>query len=316
MAWSASGLSRQLMVDMFSGVIANTGSNWAWKATATPSSFKVALYDNTITPSRDDTAAAFAYAGASWSVTGGATGSPQVYQAVQWPQAGIALATGNTTAGTGGSGIAMFDAADLASGTACTISNAYGCLVYNDSLTSPVADQGLCFNSFATGAAVTNGTFCVDDATEILTRRGWLRHDQVRAGDTCLTLNTETGTEEWQPVGSVHVFTDGPYHMIRLDGHGHSSVTTPDHRWPAVTPEGGDTIGWHTTRTLPPDAQLITSGGHRTGKVADFTATEETAALVWCVETPARTWYARRADSCYFTGNTIQWSANGVWRIT
>jgi len=316
MAWSASGLSRQLMVDMFSGLLTNTGSNWAWKSTATPSTFRVALYDNTITPSRDDTAAAFAYSGSSWSATGGGTGSPQVYQAVQWPQAGLALATANTTAATGGAGIAMFDAADLASGTACTLSNAYGCFVYNDTISSPVAKQGVCFNNFGTGAAVTNGTFCADAETEILTRRGWLRHDQVRAGDDCLTLDTETGAEEWQPAGAVHVFTNGPYRVTRMEGYGHSSVTTPDHRWPAVTAEGGDTIGWHTTSTLPPDAQLLASEGSRTGKVADFTAAEETTDLVWCVETPARTWYARRAGFRYFTGNTIQWSANGVWRIT
>ena len=161
MAWSASGLSRQLMIDMFAGTVANTGSNWSWKSTATPSSFKVALYDNSVTPSRDDTAAAFAYGGASWGTGGAGTGTPQVFQAVQWPQAGVALATGSTTSGTGGSGIAMFDAADLASGTACTLSNAYGCLVYNDTIASPVADQGVCFNSFGTGAAVTNGTFTV-----------------------------------------------------------------------------------------------------------------------------------------------------------
>ena len=116
--------------------------------------------------SRDDTAAAFAYGGASWVAAGAATGgtgasNSQVYQAVQWPQAGIALATGSTTAATGGAGIAMFDAADLASGTACTISNAYGCFVYNDSITGPVSKQGVCFNNFGTGAAVTNGTFTI-----------------------------------------------------------------------------------------------------------------------------------------------------------
>jgi len=170
MAWSASGLSRQLMVDMFSSVILANGTGstgWAgWKNSGTPSSFKVALYDNNVTPSRDDTAAAFAYGGASWVAAGAATGgtgasNSQVYQAVQWPQAGIALATGSTTAATGGAGIAMFDAADLASGTACTISNAYGCFVYNDSITGPVSKQGVCFNNFGTGAAVTNGTFTI-----------------------------------------------------------------------------------------------------------------------------------------------------------
>jgi hypothetical protein len=157
MAWSASGLSRQFVIDRMAGTIAT----FKWVNSGTPDSFKVALYDNSVTPSRDDTAAAYAYGGSSWATGGAGTGTPQVFQAVQWPQAGVALATGGTSAGTGGSGIAMFDATDLASGTACTLSNAYGCFVYDDTLTSPVADQGICHNSFATGAAVTNGTFTI-----------------------------------------------------------------------------------------------------------------------------------------------------------
>ncbi|HET9967269.1 MAG TPA: hypothetical protein VFQ68_03470, partial [Streptosporangiaceae bacterium] len=158
---------------------------------------------------------------------------------------------------------------------------------------------------------VTGGTFCADAGTEILTRRGWLRYDRVVAGDDCLTLNTGTGLAEWQPVTSVHVFTDGPYDVIRMEGPSHSSVTTPDHRWPAVTP-GTDRIGWYATRTLPPDAQLCISESERTDKVADLAATEETADLVWCVQTPNRTWYARRAGTSYFTGNTILWATVGA----
>lgn len=162
MAFPTSCISRQFMIDRMAGTV----PTFKWVNSGTPDSFKVALYDNNCAGTKDDTAAQFAYAGTSFpsagSATGGAgSGSCQVYQAVQWPQAGLALATGNTSAGTGGSGIAMFDAADLASGTACTISNAYGCLVYDDTLSSPVVDQGVCANSFGTGAAVTNGTFTI-----------------------------------------------------------------------------------------------------------------------------------------------------------
>jgi hypothetical protein len=158
---------------------------------------------------------------------------------------------------------------------------------------------------------VTAGTFCVDADTEILTRRGWLRYDQVLAGDTCLTLNADTGQAEWQPVTSVHVFADGPHDVIRMEGPSHSSVTTPDHRRPAVTP-GTDKISWHTTHTLPPDAQLCISETERTDKVADLAATPETADLVWCVQTPNRTWYARHAGTNCFTGNTVLWATVGA----
>ena len=42
-----------------------------------------------------------------------------------------------------------------------TLTNAYGCLVYNDTVTTPVADQGLCFNYFGGANSVTSGTFTV-----------------------------------------------------------------------------------------------------------------------------------------------------------
>ena len=174
-----------------------------------------------------------------------------------------------------------------------------------------VVKQGMCYNYFGGSQSVTAGTFCADARTEILTARGWLRHDQVLTSDTCLTLNTSTGLPEWQPVKSVHVFTDGPYDVTRMEGPSHSSVTTPDHRWPAVIP-GGDGIGWYTTRTLPPDAQICISESERTDKVADLSVTPETADLVWCVQTPNQTWFARRDGTSYFTGNTIQWATVGT----
>ncbi len=168
MAFPSSCISRQFVIDVLAGTIpVGTGTAaWAWKNSGTPATFKAALYDNNNAATKDDTAAQFAYGGTSFPSAGSATGgtgtsNSQVYQAIQWPQGGQQLGTGGTTSGTGGSGVAMCDAADLASGTACTISNAYGCLVFCDSLTSPVIDQGVCANSFGTGAAVTNGTFTI-----------------------------------------------------------------------------------------------------------------------------------------------------------
>jgi hypothetical protein len=67
---------------------------------------------------------------------------------------------------------------------------------------------------------------CVDAGTEILTRREWLRYDQVTHGDTCLGLNLDTGLAEWQPVQSVHIYDDGPYDVTRLENGTHSSVST------------------------------------------------------------------------------------------
>jgi len=100
---------------------------------------------------------------------------------------------------------------------------------------------------------------CADIETEILTTHGWLRHDQLSAGDMCLTLSTSTGMAEWQPVQAVHVFDDGPYDVIRMENLSHSSVTTPDHRWPVMLQgrRGGYSgWAWKTTETLPTDARI------------------------------------------------------------
>jgi HK97 family phage portal protein len=100
---------------------------------------------------------------------------------------------------------------------------------------------------------------CVSGDTEILTQRGWLTYDQVTIKDTCLTLSTETGLAEWQPVTSVHVFDEGPYPVIKLENLAHSSVTTPDHRWPVMLSgrkRGQEGWAWKTTQTLPTDARI------------------------------------------------------------
>lgn len=99
---------------------------------------------------------------------------------------------------------------------------------------------------------------CVDASTEILTTRGWLAYDQVREGDTALTLNTKTGLAEWQPVTSVHIFEDGPYPVIKMESGTHSSVSTPNHRWPVMLSgrPGYNGWVWRTTETLPWDARI------------------------------------------------------------
>ena len=45
--------------------------------------------------------------------------------------------------------------------------------------------------------------------TEILTRQGWCRHDQISTGTEVLTLNRRSGLAEWQPCANVNRF-DGP----------------------------------------------------------------------------------------------------------
>ncbi|WP_252375216.1 MULTISPECIES: peptidoglycan-binding protein [unclassified Nonomuraea] len=74
--------------------------------------------------------------------------------------------------------------------------------------------------------------YCVDEETEILTRQGWRSWCELRPGDIVLTLDHGTGMSVWQPVLDVCVFPPREREMIRMRGAGHSSLSTPHHRWP------------------------------------------------------------------------------------
>lgn len=71
---------------------------------------------------------------------------------------------------------------------------------------------------------------CVDTETEIFTKRGWLRYDEVHEGDIALTYNGDKDIMEWQPIMQV---VRMPYvgDMISMEGEAHSSLSTPNHRW-------------------------------------------------------------------------------------
>lgn len=147
MAWSNS--------KMFRATLANyLGLTTGFAMDLDADSFKVALYDNDITPDNDVTAANTAYNVGQWVTTGN-----EVFQAGQWAQGGVALTSQSLNSATADA--VFFDAADTASGSAATLANVYGCLVYDDTLTTPVADQGLCYNYFGGTNSVTNGTFTV-----------------------------------------------------------------------------------------------------------------------------------------------------------
>lgn len=117
--------------------------------------FKAALYGNTGTPTPNVISSLSAYAAATsqWVTAN------EVSQAVQWPVGGVALTS--VVVNSASPGVVFWDAADTASGSAATLSNVYGVLVYDDTLTTPVADQGVCFNFLGGPNSVTNGTFTV-----------------------------------------------------------------------------------------------------------------------------------------------------------
>jgi len=70
---------------------------------------------------------------------------------------------------------------------------------------------------------------CVPPSTVILTRRGWLDHSQVRAGDETIGYNQATGKSEWTRITAVHHYADSP--LVRIGNSRWHATTTPNHRW-------------------------------------------------------------------------------------
>ena len=88
-----------------------------------------------------------------------ATGQCDFLDVSGWPAIGRQLQTVTSQFATN---VYTFDAADTVStGSSATLANVYGCLVYDDTITTPVADQGLCFNYFGGANSVTDGTFTI-----------------------------------------------------------------------------------------------------------------------------------------------------------
>lgn len=116
--------------------------------------FKVALYDNDITPDNTVTSANSAYNAGQWVITGN-----EVSETTEWPAGGRPLVSPAVTVSTT---TITWDAADTASaGATADLAAVYGCLVYDDTLTTPVADQGVCYLYFGGSNSVVNGTFTV-----------------------------------------------------------------------------------------------------------------------------------------------------------
>lgn len=146
MAWANSKIFRPFLADALDNTAAiDLGSDVP----------KVALYNDTPTPDNDVTSALSAYNAASsqWVTAN------EVSDVGQWAAGGVALSSTSLNSATADT--VFYDAADTASGTSATLAGVFGCLVYDDTLTTPVADQGICYNYFGGTNSVTDGTFTV-----------------------------------------------------------------------------------------------------------------------------------------------------------
>jgi len=143
MAWTASKIFSALPTDAL-----NSTASFNLDADA----LKNALFDNTITPSQSVTSANTAYGAGVWASGG-------VFDVTGWPAVGRPLVSVTSVFSVN---VYTLDAADTVSvNSTTTITNAFGSLIYNDTLAAPVVDQGICFLYFGGANSVTNGLFTV-----------------------------------------------------------------------------------------------------------------------------------------------------------
>lgn len=88
----------------------------------------------------------------------------------------------------------------------------------------------LCMPEYMLSSDASNANFaCHDAATTLLTRRGWLRYDELKATDLAATMNPKTGGFEWQMIQKVHIH-DYNGELVHLEGRDFDVAVTPNHR--------------------------------------------------------------------------------------
>ena len=71
---------------------------------------------------------------------------------------------------------------------------------------------------------------CNDEKTELLTKRGWIKHNEILNSDIVLTMNTNTEKSEWKSIQEIHKFDVLDLDMVRLKNRDIDQLVTPNHR--------------------------------------------------------------------------------------
>jgi hypothetical protein len=177
-----------------------------------------------------------------------------------------------------------------------------GTHVYIESSTGDISAAPLLAHhngtSATTIATLSGLPSCVDTDTQIFTRDGWKRYDDVRAGDEARAINPATGQAQWTSVLDVQTF-GGRHFGMRLEGDGFSALATVHHRWLV---RRDDTWMWVTTEHLGAGDEIPTEDG--SVRLDDLSVTEVAiSGTVWCPTTGLGNWLARRGSSVFYTGN-------------
>jgi hypothetical protein len=121
---------------------------------------KVSLYDNDITPDKDAAVGSTGWNTGAWAISGNEVTDSD--GSSDWGSGSSAPSLSGKSITTPSTGVVMFDATDTTHSNTVTLTNAFGCLVWDDSISAgTVADQGISFHYFGGAQSVTTGTFTI-----------------------------------------------------------------------------------------------------------------------------------------------------------
>ena len=164
MAWTDSRVFTQSVLSPLTASVWTTAEPTGYATSGlSADTVNVALFNTSTAPDRDAAVTSIGFNTGTW--TTGAAGN-EVTDPTNWTTGGRTLASKTFNLGTS---VVAFDAADTTGAGNVTISAAFGCLVYDNSITGgTVAKQGMSFNYFGGTQSVTGGTFTIVwDATGI-----------------------------------------------------------------------------------------------------------------------------------------------------
>lgn len=153
MSWSGSKIFAAYLTDVLNNTTAID--------IVTDATIYVALYNDSITPSNVVTSANSAYGSGVWTAGSSPNLVDSTSGAAGWPYVGRPLVT--KTLSDYSVATVKWDADDTVSADShTTITNAYGCYLYDDTITTPVDMQGIAYIYFGgTGQSVSEGTFTI-----------------------------------------------------------------------------------------------------------------------------------------------------------
>lgn len=149
---------------------------------------------------------------------------------------------------------------------------------------------------------------CVDKETEILTKDGWKKYNEVKVGDEVYSYSIETNEIQIDAIKDIHIY-DKCVDVVQFQSTYISAISTLDHRWIVKT---SNSIEVKTTRDLVASQQPFsllavnpTSNSVFNVPVCPSEISYARTNGVWCVSTTNQTWIARRRRTVYVTGNSI-----------